>query len=148
MRKTKVSGIQAYLESTGILETGSMIDIQDAKRKYWNMRKRESKQAIGKVRARYTVHIEPGVDKQLQQRAKVAHMSTTRYIQQAAIAAAFLQYQEAQTVGMGAVQVRLVEIATLLRHLEQLGYWSSHSELLLLEKLRHIEDMLVDGYKE
>lgn len=86
-RKTNTgSGVYQYLEASGVLDAGSSEDIAKMRKKYWNERKRISKQEKRKRETEFKIYV---TDKELEdiaRFAKIHHMSCTNYIKKAAIA--------------------------------------------------------------
>ncbi len=85
-RAKKTCGVYEYLDSIGVLETGSGTDIEQAKKQYWNIIRREWKRQKRKECKSYTLLFTPSELKPILIRAKSATGGVTSYIKQAAIA--------------------------------------------------------------
>lgn len=79
------SGIYAFLESTGLLEKGSVEDIQRVKKQYWATARKEWKKNKRKECKSYTIFFNQPELKIVTRSAKNYHYSITNFIKQASL---------------------------------------------------------------
>jgi hypothetical protein len=91
-RKQNMSGVWKFLEMSGVLDTGSEIDIEKKRKEYWNARKRMSKQEKRKQETEFEIYLNRVELLTIASAAMENNMSRTRYIKQAALAYANRQY--------------------------------------------------------
>ena len=92
-RKTDTAcGIFHYLETSGVLDTGSAEEIALYRKKYWNECKRKSKAEKRKSQKEFKVYLTPAELQIIAKGAKAASQSRTGYIKMAALAYAARVY--------------------------------------------------------
>lgn len=85
-RTQHMAGVWKFLEMSGVLDTGSEMDVAQKRREYWNMRKRLSKQEKRKKETEFKIYFTDQELSTIAIAAKVHGISRTRYIKQAALA--------------------------------------------------------------
>lgn len=81
----KSTNIYQYLESTGVLDTGSADDIERQRLLYWKKYKREWRQQQRRKLKSFTVYFDENMTAIIKRASVKQKMSCTKYIQQSAL---------------------------------------------------------------
>lgn len=81
----KTSALYEYLETTGVLQTGSSSDIKHAKNKYWSLVRKEWRKQQRKECRSFTVFFKPKEYSKLKNEAANRSVSATRLIKEATL---------------------------------------------------------------
>ena len=80
------SGIYNFLESSGLLVHGTGVEIEQAKKLYWESKRKEAKKQKRQVYKSYAVFLDPKEQQMIRNKARKQQTSITGFIKMAAIA--------------------------------------------------------------
>lgn len=89
MKGKRNKGLYEFLAKAGVLEHGSVADITLAKKKYWELVRKEWRRQQRKEQKSYAIFFTPAEQKQVKATADKKGKSITRFVKDSALLAAY-----------------------------------------------------------
>lgn len=138
------STLYTYLQSTGVLITGSKEDIAQARKEYWKRYKAQWRNENRKQTKQFTIVLSPNEAKYIGSAAKQYSKSTTRLIRDAALAYLKKVFLVPDRIALATIQQLLTMNYTLLQDIFNENMVPFEAGRSLLERMDKLEKAVVE----